>query len=146
MSPISPSNCSSSPSANPLAAWSAQLQQQLGNLFDSIDTSGSGTITKDQFEQAFSSLKLPPALKNAGADAVWAKLDPNGTGSVSKAYFVKDLPAALQQLRGHHHHHHAGGAGASAPAADSTGVSSLGQPSTGVDPGDATASVLDVSV
>jgi len=77
----------------------------MSNLFDSIDTSASGAISKSQFEQAFDSLKLPPVLKAAGADAVWAKLDPNGNGQVSKKDFTDTMVAQLKALRGNHHHH-----------------------------------------
>lgn len=78
--------------------------QKMSNLFDQIDTSGSGTITKAQFEQAFQSLNPPKGFQQAGADAVWAKLDPNGTGSVNKQNFVSGMTAQMSQMRGHHHH------------------------------------------
>lgn len=84
--------------------------QKMANLFDSIDTSGSGTITKAQFEQAFQSQNPPKAFQQAGADAVWAKLDPNGTGSISKQDFVSGMTQQMSQLRQHHHHHSDGAA------------------------------------
>ncbi len=78
--------------------------QKMANLFQQIDTTGSGSITKAQFEQAFQTMNLPPALKTQGADAIFAKLDPNGTGSVSKQGFVKGMTSIMSQARAHHHH------------------------------------------
>ena len=75
----------------------------MSNLFDQIDTTGSGTITKSQFEQAFQNMNPPGSFQAAGADAVWSKLDPNGTGSVSKQDFVNGMTTMMKQLRGHHH-------------------------------------------
>ncbi len=79
--------------------------QKMSDLFDQIDTSGSGSITKAQFEQAFQQLNPPPSFQAAGADTIWNKLDPNGTGSVSKQDFVGTMSGLMKQLRGHHHHH-----------------------------------------
>ena len=104
--------------------------QKMANLFDQIDTSGSGTITKSQFEQAFSSLNPPASVKSAGADTVWSKLDPNGTGSVSKQDFVKSMVDTLKQLRGHHHHHQASAAGAQSLTQSASQLGSLGSTST----------------
>ncbi|MCX7174775.1 MAG: EF-hand domain-containing protein [Proteobacteria bacterium] len=86
-------------------------------LFDKIDTSGSGTITKAQFEQAFQKGNPPKGFQQAGADAIWAKLDPKGTGSISKQDFVSSMTTLMSQVR-HGHHHHAGSSqNASAPTA-----------------------------
>ncbi len=91
--------------------------QKMSNLFDKIDTSGSGTITKAQFEQAFQTMNPSKGFQQAGADAIWAKLDPNGTGSVSKQDFVSGMTAQMSQMRqGHHHHHGGGAASAQTPA------------------------------
>ena len=78
--------------------------QKMANLFQQIDTSGSGTITKAQFEQAFQTMNPPGSIKSLGADAVFSKLDPNGTGSVSKQDFVNGMSSMMLQLRQHHHH------------------------------------------
>ena len=79
--------------------------QKMGNLFAQIDTSGSGSITKAQFEQAFSTLNPPPGFKSKGADAVFAKLDPNGTGSVSKQDFINGMTQMMSQIRQPRHQH-----------------------------------------
>ena len=77
--------------------------QKMSDLFQKIDTSGAGTISKAQFEQAFQSANPPPAFKAMGADAIFSKLDPNGTGSVSKQDFVDGMKNLMAQA----HHHHA---------------------------------------
>lgn len=68
-------------------------QQKMANLFQQIDTTNSGRITKAQFEQAFNKGVLPPAVKAAGVDAAFSKLDPSGSGSVSKQDFIKGMEA-----------------------------------------------------
>jgi hypothetical protein len=73
--------------------------QKMANVFAQIDTSGSGTISKSQFEQSFQNLKMPQAFKAMGADAIFAKLDPNGTGSVSKQDFVDGMKSLMMQAR-----------------------------------------------
>ena len=100
-------------------------QQKMQNLFDSITTGGSASITKAQFEQAFKTMNPPPGFQQLGADAVWAKLDPKGTGSVSKGDFVSKMTTLSTHLHGHHHHH---GGGAQPAAQDPTETvgSSLG--------------------
>ena len=97
--------------------------QKMSALFDKIDTSGSGTITKAQFEQAFQSMNPPKGVQQMGADSVWAKLDPNGTGSVSKQDFVSGMTSQMSQIRQQHHHH--GGGSQNAPAPSATITSSL---------------------
>ena len=77
--------------------------QKMSNLFSQIDTSGSGAITKSQFEQAVSSLKQPAGFKAMGADAIFAKLDPNGTGSVSKQDFIGGMTKMMSEIRQQHH-------------------------------------------
>jgi hypothetical protein len=76
----------------------------MSDLFQKIDTNGSGTISKAQFEQAFQNTNPPPAFKAMGADAIFSKLDPSGTGSVSKQDFVNGMKTLMTQA---HHHHQA---------------------------------------
>jgi len=76
------------------ASSSGPPQQKMSDLFDSIDTSGSGSITKSQFEQAFQSKNPPAVFQKQGADAIFAALDPSGTGSVSKQDFVSGMKTA----------------------------------------------------
>ena len=72
-------------------------QQKIANLFQQIDTAGTGRITKVQFEQAFSKLNPPEAVKAMGANAAFSKLDPTGSGSVSKQDFIKGMESIVAQ-------------------------------------------------
>ena len=74
-------------------------QQKMTNLFNQIDSSGSGGITQTQFDQAFQSLNPPAAFKQQGADAIFAALDPSGTGSVSKQDFITGMSNLMASLR-----------------------------------------------
>jgi Ca2+-binding EF-hand superfamily protein len=73
------------------ASTSGPPQQKMSDLFDSIDSSGSGSITQSQFDQAFQSKNPPTVFQQQGADAIFTALDPNGTGSVSKQDFVSGM-------------------------------------------------------
>ena len=90
--------------------------QKMSNLFDQIDTSGSGSITQAQFDQAFSSLNPPKDFKAAGADAIWSQLDPNNTGSVSKQDFVNTMTSIMRQMRTGHHHDSGASSSAQSPS------------------------------
>ncbi len=81
------------------ASYGAPPQQKMSNLFNSIDTSGSGSITQSQFEQAFQTKNPPAVFQQQGAAAVFAALDPNGTGSVSKQDFVSTMSGLMASLR-----------------------------------------------
>jgi Ca2+-binding EF-hand superfamily protein len=61
--------------------------------FESIDPNATGVITQTEFEQAFASLNWPDSLKAQGADAIFAQLDPEGTGRVQYADFVSGMTA-----------------------------------------------------
>lgn len=81
------------------ASSSGSPQQKMSDLFDSIDTSGSGSITQAQFDQAFQTKNPPAAFQNQGANAVFSALDPNGTGSVSRQDFVSGMSKLMVSLR-----------------------------------------------
>ncbi|MDA8231770.1 MAG: EF-hand domain-containing protein [Magnetospirillum sp.] len=74
-------------------------QQKMSALFNTIDTSGSGSITQSQFDQAFQTMNPPAGIKAQGANAIWAQLDPSGSGSVSKADFVSTMKTVLANAR-----------------------------------------------
>ena len=97
--------CASSAGATP-ASFSKQT------LFTQLDANGDGSLTKSELEQAVT--KAGGTV--ASADALYAKLDPKNTGSVSEQQFAQNLPGA------HHHHHHGGGGAtpSDALASDST--------------------------
>jgi len=81
------------------ASGGAPPREKMSNLFDSIDTSGSGSITQSQFEQAYQTKNPPAAFQKQGADAIFAALDPGGTGSVSKQDFVAVMSKLMASLR-----------------------------------------------
>lgn len=70
-------------------------QQKMSNLFQMIDTSGQGFITKQQFDQAFNNMNPPAAFKAIGLDAAFAKLDPSGAGQVSKDDFINGMKSMM---------------------------------------------------
>jgi Ca2+-binding EF-hand superfamily protein len=57
------------------------------NIFTQIDANGDGAITQGELEQAVTAA----GGDKSGADALYAKLDPNGTGSVSEQQFTDAL-------------------------------------------------------
>jgi Ca2+-binding EF-hand superfamily protein len=81
------------------ASSGAPPQQKMSNLFDSIDTGGSGSITQALFEQAFQTQNPPAVFQNQGAQAIFAALDPTGSGSVSKREFVSTMSGLMASLR-----------------------------------------------
>ena len=103
------------------ASSSGPPQQKMSDLFDSIDTSGSGSITKAQFDQAFQTKNPPAVFQQQGADAIFASLDPSGSGSVSKQDFGATMSKLMASLR-------ADNAGGSQPSASlAASVQSLNQ-------------------
>ena len=81
------------------ASYGAPPQQKMSNLFDSIDTSGSGSITQAQFQQAFQTQNPPAVFQKQGSDAIFSALDPSGSGSVSKQDFVSTMSQLMVSLR-----------------------------------------------
>lgn len=81
------------------ASYGAPPQQKMSNLFDSIDTSGSGTITQVEFTQAFQSKNPPAVFQKQGSDAIFSALDPSGSGKVSKQDFVSTMSKLMVSLR-----------------------------------------------
>lgn len=74
-------------------------QQKMTSLYNNIDTGGSGSITQQQFNQAFQTFNPPPVFQKQGANAIFAALDPNGTGSVTKQDFVSGMSSLMVSLR-----------------------------------------------
>ena len=89
----------SAPSVTSEASPVSSPNQKMGNLFDQIDSSGSGSITKGQLEQAFTTQNPPSAFQTLGADSLYSQLDPSGTGSVSKQDFVSGMADVREQFR-----------------------------------------------
>lgn len=95
---------SGSPPASGLQAMSGASagmppQQKMTSLYNNIDSGGSGSITQQQFNQAFQSFNPPPIFQKQGAGAIFAALDPNGTGSVSKQNFISGMSSLMVSLR-----------------------------------------------
>jgi Ca2+-binding EF-hand superfamily protein len=88
-----------SPQAMSGASMRAPPAQKMTNLFNKIDTSGSGSITKAQFTQAFQTMKPTAGFVAMGASAVYAALDPTQSGSVSKQSFVSGMTSLMAQFR-----------------------------------------------
>lgn len=65
---------------------------------DSIDLNGDGSITPDEFQQAFASLQLPPAILDLGADDVYARIDPFYTRQATIDDFINGLTALVAEL------------------------------------------------
>jgi EF-hand domain pair len=81
------------------ASTSAPPQQKMTNLFNSIDSAGSGTITQSQFDQAFQTKNPPAVFQKQGVAAIWTALDPSGSGTVSKQDFVSTMSKLMVSLR-----------------------------------------------
>lgn len=95
----------------------------MSDLFDSIDSSGSGSITRAQFDQAFQTKNPPAVFQQQGADAIFASLDPSGSGSVSKQDFVATMSKLMASLRADN----AGPSGSQPSASLAASVQSLNQ-------------------
>jgi Ca2+-binding EF-hand superfamily protein len=100
MSAISALAASGGPAMMSGASTRAPASQKMSNLFDQMDTSGSGAISQSQFNQAFQTLNPPGDFKAQGADAIWSQLDPAGSGSVDKQSFVTGMTGMMKQMRG----------------------------------------------
>jgi Ca2+-binding EF-hand superfamily protein len=76
-----------------MAAYYANLSQ---TLFNKIDASGDGSITKSELENAVTSA----GGTTASADALYSELDPNGTGSVSESQFANTVQSLFSPEMG----------------------------------------------
>ena len=92
---------------------------KMSALFAKIDSSGTGSITKDQLESAFATQKPPKAFKQMGVDALFQQLDPSGTGSVTKDQFVQKMTSLMSHFRN-----------TGANSASATNLASLSSPSS----------------
>ncbi|THD51087.1 EF-hand domain-containing protein [Phenylobacterium sp.] len=90
---------SATPHAMSGASYGAPPQQKMSNLFDSMDMSGTGSIDKTQFANAFATKNPPTVFKNQGVDTLFSQLDPTGSGEVSKSDFVSVMSGLMASLR-----------------------------------------------
>jgi Ca2+-binding EF-hand superfamily protein len=100
----------------PGSSGGAAGSQVAQSLFNQI-SNGSGSITQSELEQAVTSA----GGTTQAADALYAKLDPNNTGSVSEQQFAQ----TLSQMAPHHHHGGHGGHGAHGADSAQGALSSL---------------------
>jgi hypothetical protein len=100
----------------------------MSSLFDQIAGSGSGSITQQQFDQAFQTMDPPAVFQQEGSSAIFAALDPNGTGSVSKQDFVSGMSQLMASLRAE------GGAGSASGPTPSQSLASSIQSLSSIDP------------
>jgi len=91
------------------------------SLFSQVDGNGDGAISKAELEQAVTGA----GGTKAGADALYAKLDPKNTGSVSEQQFAKSLFEAMPARTRPHHHHHHGDQGATDAASAGSATDAL---------------------
>jgi Ca2+-binding EF-hand superfamily protein len=87
--------------AGAVQSWSGAsarmpMPQKMSNLFSQIDAQAIGSISKAQFQQAFQTMNPPASIQNTGVNTLWAKLDPSGSGSVSRQDFIKTMTANAQ--------------------------------------------------
>jgi hypothetical protein len=73
--------------------------QKMASVFSQIAAGGSGSISKNQFMQAFQAMKPTAGFRAMGADAVYRALDPGNAGSVSKQAFVQGMTQLMAQFR-----------------------------------------------
>lgn len=73
--------------------------QKMASLFAKIDTSGSGSITQNQFTQAFQTMKPTAGFRAMGASAVFQALGPSSSGTVSKQDFIQGMTQLMSQFR-----------------------------------------------
>lgn len=99
------------------------LDKSLTQAFQSIDTTNTGSISKAQFEATFQNMKMPPTFKSMGADALFAKMDTNGTDTISKQDFINGIKSLAPKAHAggrHTSHRKDGDADDAAGAAPST--------------------------
>jgi hypothetical protein len=86
------------PQAMSGASAKAPPSGKMASVFSQVTTPGSGVITKDQFAIAFNTMNPPQAFRNMGVDAVFARLDPQNTGAVSRQNFITGMTQLMAQL------------------------------------------------
>jgi hypothetical protein len=72
---------------------------KMASLFDRIDSSGAGVITRSQFNNAFQTMQPPGDFKTRGADAIWSTLTSRQSNSIAKNDFVTGMLAQMRSMR-----------------------------------------------
>ena len=79
--------------------WNAAATENDGSFQSDRSRVAAEASRRLKFDQAFQSLNPPAAFKQQGADAIFAALDPSGTGSVSKQDFITGMSNLMASLR-----------------------------------------------
>ena len=76
------------------------LSQRYNAIFSQLTTPGSGTVTRAQFTQAFSSLNAPASFQSMGSNSIFSALDPTNTGAFSRQSFIQGMLQLSASLKG----------------------------------------------
>jgi hypothetical protein len=82
-------------SSRPSEPKRAAPPDSIASLYRQIDSAGTGSITRSQFQQAFANTAPPAAIKAIGVEAAFKKLDPQGTGVVTRQDFIKGMSSLM---------------------------------------------------
>ena len=72
---------------------------KMANLFDRIDNSGAGVITRSQFDAVFQTMQPPRDFKSRGADAIWSSVTSGQAGGITKTDFISGMLAQMRSMR-----------------------------------------------
>ncbi len=72
---------------------------KMANLFDLIDNSGAGVITRSQFDAAFQTMQPPRDFKSRGADSIWSSLTSGQSSGITKNDFISGMLAQMRSMR-----------------------------------------------
>jgi len=72
--------------------------KKMSNLFEKIDSQGTGSVSREQFNKAFETLNPPKRFKSMSADQVFDQLTTNKTNSVAKSDFVSAMTQLSRSL------------------------------------------------
>lgn len=108
--------------------FDAMMQNISGQLLNSMDTNGNGSIDKTEFSAAAKQL----AQNSTSVDSAFKAIDTNSDGSIDSSELAKALEQTMStnQTHGHRHHHiHAqsGASGMASPASQQAQTSSGSQ-------------------
>ena len=92
----------SSPAASTSIATAGAASDPLKQLMSAMDSDGDGTISQTEME-AYIQKQGGTA---AQGDALFAGLNPGGTGNLTQTQLAGDLQQARPAGGAHHHHHH----------------------------------------
>lgn len=72
---------------------------KMASLFDRIDVSGAGVITRSQFDTAFQTMQPPRDFKSRGADAIWSSLTSGQSGGITRNDFIAGMLVQMRSMR-----------------------------------------------